>query len=311
MDFLFPEIFIGVLARSSEKNWWSIQQTVAYYFWEQRGGSGPAGPCASLDAPRGHPPGARSFIAWMEAKMAEEPTFEGIGPLDGIAKFLLPSREPAEFTSLENPLEGSVLDQLTKDLLDPPDRRTTLPSNVRTVLWAASHLKAIGISPDKIGQLREYLRDARRSLERWLRVGEEKDVPILEAVKEWVEISAQNDEGWEAYLSVDRQLSELERVARLFEGAIKDAGYRWNWNTGVIEILPGAKGGRPRQLLRDLVKALLRHYRTDENTLIDENTTEVRERIASDLAPFFSARLLDTSKNSPLYNAVNNSLQGK
>ena len=68
-----------------------------------------------------------------------------IGPLDGIAKFLFPRREPTEFTGLENPLEGSVLDELIKDPWAPPDQLAKLPSTMRLVLWAASRLKVIGL----------------------------------------------------------------------------------------------------------------------------------------------------------------------
>lgn len=225
-----------------------------------------------------------------------------MGPLLGIGKFLLPRREPTEFTDVEepDPLEGSVLDELIEEPGAPPDRRATLPSNMRDVLWVASRLKA-ETSPETIRQLRNHLEITRKFMERWLSI----DEPIPESVEEWLEISAKKGEHLDVYRRVDQQLSVMEESARMFEGTIKGAGYRWNWDTGVIEILPGSHGGRPRQLLTDLVMALIRHHR------IDENTTETRERIAADLAQVFSASVLDTSKRSPLYNAVNNSLKAK
>ena len=231
----------------------------------------------------------------------EPPGTEFANAVLAIGRRVQPSREPTEFADRLNPLEGSVLDHLIRDPLDPSDSVTTLPIEVRTVLWAASQLKAIETSPDAIRQLRDNLRASRKSLKRWRSVRAPKDVPIPKSAEDLVELMAPNDEDTDFRL-VDQRLSVLEQVARMFENAIKDAGYRWNWDTGKIETLPGAKGGRPRQLLRDLVRALLRHYQ------IDENTIETRERIAAELAQFFSASLLDTSKGSTLSNAVDHSL---
>ena len=84
--------------------------------------------------------------------------------------------------------------------------------------------------------------------------------------------------------------------------AIQGGGrvYRWNWDKKAAE---KESGRRPRQFLRDLIRALLEYRLRDWKGSV-ENTTAVREWLASELAPFFPSDLLDTSKDKPLENAL-------
>jgi hypothetical protein len=194
-------------------------------------------------------------------------------------------------------LEGSVLGEWIEEPLGPRlgwgqrVRVGQLPAETRIILEAALVLQSFGrVSPDFYRKLGNDLRVVRESL----------------GVRPGSPGSAANDDpDLEAYRRVEDELAVLEDLVRKTERIIQSAGYCWNWDAGVVEIPPGLAGGRPRQLLRDLVKTLLLALGADENTV------EVRETIATELAPFFSAELLDTTKHSPLYNAVDNALRGK
>ena len=70
------------------------------------------------------------------------------------------------------------------------------------------------------------------------------------------------------------------------ERIIEETGYRWN-----------------RELLRDLVGTCVKGLPATENS------ADVRNEIASELAPFFPIDMLDTSKGSTFYNAVDNEVR--
>ena len=103
-----------------------------------------------------------------------------------------------------------------------------------------------------------------------------------------------------SYRIVEEHLIAVEESVRKAECFLKDNKYGWDWKRSVLT----SKGrGRPAQagpLLRPFVEALLLAF------LATENADEVREKIASELAPFFASELLKTSRGSPLYDAVDN-----
>jgi hypothetical protein len=217
---------------------------------------------------------------------------------------ILKDRDPSS-ASFTDPLEGSVLKELIEEPLAPPDsdQMGKLRPETRTVLFAARILNVLGMSSNTYRELREDLQAARASIRRWkeshAKVADPLPETLEELLKDWADKCGQEGQEFE---HVDRMIAIHENLAHTMERAIEKTGYRWDWDTGRIDSPSGEKGGRPRQLLRDLVRAILLHYGFTNNTI------EVRQKIASDLAPFFSANLVDTSKGSPLYNAVDHSL---
>ena len=97
---------------------------------------------------------------------------------------------------------------------------------------------------------------------------------------------------------VEKQLTAVEESVRKAECFLKDNEYGWDWKRGVLTAKGRGRPGQAGPLLRPFVEALLLAF------LATENTPEVREKIASELAPLFASELLNTSKGSPLYNAV-------
>ena len=109
------------------------------------------------------------------------------------------------------------------------------------------------------------------------------------------------DPDLEAFRTVERRLAGIEEQAREAERFVEEAKYRWNWRSRHLETPTGA---RPRQLLTDLVRACVL------GLVATTNSQEVRDEIASELAPFFPVDMLKTSRGSTLYGAVDNALRG-
>jgi hypothetical protein len=209
---------------------------------------------------------------------------------------------PEKHRDAVNPLEGSVLDKLIDDTRPPPlGKRAGLPSKTRIALEALRTLK-IAMPSEALRQVRNGLRTARESLDRIDAVRAQDKGQAPESVEQWVQMSAQYFAGWQPYREVEQELAVYEELVRGWEALVQRMGYHWNWDTRVLEIRSGARGGRPRRLFRDIVEALLRHFQ------ISKNTVKERKRIASELAPFFSDDLLDISKGSTLCAAMDNIL---
>lgn len=165
-------------------------------------------------------------------------------------------------------------------------KKSDLPPETLIALQASLMLQRLQ-APDFYAELRDNLRTAREAFDSW-------PAHRNPAAEEAPDLTA--------YGLVDHDLAALERQVRALESIVEDIGYRWSWQKGGLE---RATGARPRQLLRDLVRALILYH------LASANTNELREKIASDLAPFFPADHLITSRNSPLYNAVDSALRGR
>jgi len=190
-------------------------------------------------------------------------------------------------------LEGSLLSEWVRDPKRPgPEpgsrpRLGELPAAIVIALEAALILQQFeGVSPATCRDLRKALRHT---------LGLPAQPPTDDVQEGAHDLVA-------AHTIVDREIGELETLLRETERLIKRAGYRWNWDTGMLQVPSGGRGGRPRNALRDVVKALLFAFG------VKDSTPEVRERIARELGPFFSAELLNTSKGSALYTAVENVL---
>lgn len=190
-------------------------------------------------------------------------------------------------------LDASVLHRrIASDdpnFLPPPDdapqpKRSVLPAETVLVLRFALLLRRFVLSPEEYRRTKETLRQVRESFPS----GGDPTTPVPV------------DEDLNAYLRVERELGLLEDSARDAAQLVAHLGYRWNWTNRTIEI---PTGKRSRQLLRDLVRVLLLEFN------LDRNTAEAREMIARELAPFLPRDLLDTSKGSKLYNAVDNALR--
>ena len=223
--------------------------------------------------------------------------------LDAIGRVAAPRVQMEQRDPVDD-LEGRLLDVLIDDPVRRPWLQGGLPWKTRIVLAATRRLK-VAMPPDDIRKLREDLRAARASLDELFKISGRKADPLPDSVEKWLEGYTQEGLGSGAYREVDSELARYAAIVRSYETLLDGTGYRWNWSTRVMESSPGAVGGRPRQLLRNLVRSLLLAYGDNENTVV------VRERIASSLAPFFSAGVLDPSKGSPLYNAVDHAISKK
>ena len=185
-------------------------------------------------------------------------------------------------------LADSVLGGLIQAVdfyLPEPDQKARpweLPAQTEVVLWAALVMQSIGASANGIQKLRDDLSK------------------VYEEVTAWLDPTGV-DPVIEAYRVLDADLAAQENLLRDIESLLEKAGYRWNSDTGRVET---KTGGRPKTVLRDVVRSFLLRSSATQNTL------KLREKMASELAPFFSADLLDPSKGSPLYNAVDNALRG-
>lgn len=173
-------------------------------------------------------------------------------------------------------LERSVL----KDWVQAAE----LPEATLRVLAAVLFIRYVGLSSAVLGQMRVDLKNF---------------AMLFCGYLPGVEPRNGEDPRPSAYRTVDQDLARIEGVVRRFEGTLEECGYRWNKEETRIET---ASGGRPRQLLRDLVRGAVLHE------LASANTLSLRTKIARILAPFFDQHHLKTDKGSPLYNAVDNAL---
>lgn len=158
-----------------------------------------------------------------------------------------------------------------------------LPETTADLLRAALDLRQLSDPFDDVGdasvsgfyrRLRENLRAAAELVEaEWPGTGVVID---------------ESDPDLESFATVEARLERLEDRARSAERIVAEAGYRFDPDDRLLEARPGADGGRPRRLLRDLVEALLR---THDGPL--RNDRDLRTRVAGELAPFFSVDVLD------------------
>lgn len=212
---------------------------------------------------------------------------------------------------------------------------TELPDDVRRAFSLADDRVAMGSTLGKWIEAGELPADTERLLNRALYLRDLRDSAWWRDLEEALEIAASvvaadwpavnflqaqiaNARGLSARKIIEQKespwLSAFEAVLHVVktyrrgvedaEGEIHEAGFQYNWGTGRLEIPPRPEGGRPRQLLRDLVEALHQAREMEAGGEKIRNTLELREWIAGELAAFFSSDVLDTSKGSPLYNAV-------
>lgn len=109
----------------------------------------------------------------------------------------------------------------------------------------------------------------------------------------------------DAFRFVDRGVWFIGEVVERAAHTLAEADCKYNREKDYLETTPGPSGGRPGRFLRVLVKEIL--LETGDNG----NGADVRETIARELAPFYSAEELDTSKGKPLDKAVDNVLESR
>ena len=177
-------------------------------------------------------------------------------------------------------LAGSRLEGWIRD-----DER--FPVEMPMVLNAVLILRHFAMSPDALRRLRDDVQAMADVV-----AGEWGGTGVL---------LAKEDPDLAAFRTVDRRIGEIETAVREAERCVEEAQYRWNWRSRHLETPTGA---RPRQLLTDLVRACLL------GLVATTNSQEVRDDIASELAPFFPVDMLKTSRGSTLYGAVDNALRG-
>lgn len=109
----------------------------------------------------------------------------------------------------------------------------------------------------------------------------------------------------DAFKFVDGAVGFIGQVVERAEHTLAEADCKYNRDKDCLETAPGPSGGRPGRFLRVLVKEVLLE------TGANGNGVDVRETIARELGPFFSAEELDTSKGQPLDKAVDNVLESR
>lgn len=176
----------------------------------------------------------------------------------------------------EPPTLDELLPQPGQKLEPTPSPRLGL--DVRTALRVTLLLQGVE-SPETYRTHREHIAAARSSLELYAGGRDRGDDSTLGACEALAEM-----------------LAMLEEYAERLEELIEDAGFRYDWSQRRMLIPSGPEGGRPRQLLRDLVRCLVLHLKINKPSEID--------RLAAELSPFLEPAALDTSPGAYLHSTL-------